>query len=198
MRKFLGALAGLVLFCAVIFLLTRGNVPREEAHYNELQVNGHALDMIVLNQHDEQAQPEYYTVCEAGKVNKTEPFESDPVRIYEADIGCFQANDGENRQKQANVCAYMALKDENGEAVEVTPTFEQIFRKAAENEHRILVMNILQMENEIYVSVELNVNWWAPCILNYYDEEKNELVKITTQDDVKYVGLRARPVKDGK
>ena len=59
-------------------------------------------------------------------------------------------------------------------------------------------MNILQMENEIYVSVELNVNWWAPCILNYYDEEKNELVKITTQDDVKYVGLRARPGKDGK
>lgn len=198
MSRFLGVLAGLALFCAAIFLMARENAPREEEHYDELQVNGHALDMIVLKQHDEQAQPEYYTVCEAGKVQKTEPFESDPVQIYETDIGCFQGNDGENRQEQANVCAYMALKDENGEAVEVTPVFERIFRKAAENKHWIFTMNILQMENEIYVSVELNVNLWVPCVLSYYDEEKNELVEIMTLDDVKYVGLRARPAKDGR
>lgn len=112
---------------------------------------------------------------------ETQPFESDPVRIYKAPYGCFDLD---------NTILSMELLDEDGNPVEVTETYARIFELAARADHNVMSITIYQLEKNIFVVAEWNVNLWSPFVLYHYDQDADKLDLLYKYDATRVIGIR--------
>lgn len=111
----------------------------------------------------------------------TQPFESDPLRIYRTPDGCMDAGSGV-------LCA--ELLDENGSPVEETETYARIFEIVSESENSVLSVSIYQLEDHVFVVEEWNVNFWSPYVLYYYDPCVDDLILLYKYDSTQVIGLK--------
>ena len=63
------------------------------------------------------------------------------------------------------------LSDENGKTVEITPVLDDIIDAVENVKHDKINMKIFNDNNDYYVYLELNTNWWYPCELYHYDKD---------------------------
>lgn len=129
----------------------------------------------------------YDTIGPDGQRQPAQPFESDPLEILTAADGCFE-NYVENQPP--NRLVNVSLLDESGNPVEITETHRRIFELAAQQEHVITKMRILQTEEHHFVTIEWNVNFWDPHVFYYYDPAADTLTELCTYDATQVVGLK--------
>jgi hypothetical protein len=53
-------------------------------------------------------------------------------------------------------------------------------------------MELIKDGSEYFVYIELNVNWWSPCTLYYYNQDTSKLVELYTFDDEQVTALKIR------
>ena len=112
---------------------------------------------------------------------ETQPFESDPVRIYKTPHGCFDLD---------NNILSVQLIDENSNPVEVTETYARIIELAAQADHNVMAITIYQLEQEIFAVAEWNVNLWSPFVLYHFDQDADKLELLYKYDATRVVGIR--------
>ena len=111
-----------------------------------------------------------------------EPFEIDNAEIYS--YSYFTSyNDDE-------LVPSSKLSDETGKTVEITPVLDDILDAIENVKHDKINMKIFNDNNDYYVYLELNTNWWYPCELYHYDKDSKSLDLIYQFDGEEIVGIK--------
>ena len=111
-----------------------------------------------------------------------EPFEIDNAEIYS--YSYFTSyNDDE-------LVPPSKLSDETGKTVEITPVLDDILDAIENVKHDKINMKIFNDNNDYYVYLELNTNWWYPCELYHYDKDSKSLDLIYQFDGEEIVGIK--------
>lgn len=82
------------------------------------------------------------------------------------------------------------LSDENGKTVEITPVLDDILDAIENVKHDKINMKIFNDNNDYYVYLELNTNWWYPCELYHYDKDSKSLDLIYQFDGEEIVEIK--------
>lgn len=82
------------------------------------------------------------------------------------------------------------LSDETGKTVEITPVLDDILDAIENVKHDKINMKIFNDNNDYYVYLELNTNWWYPCELYHYDKDSKSLDLIYQFDGEEIVGIK--------
>ena len=82
------------------------------------------------------------------------------------------------------------LSDENGKTAEITPVLDDIIDAVENVKHDKINMKIFNDNNDYYVYLELNTNWWYPCELYHYDKDSKSLDLIYQFDGEEIVGIK--------
>lgn len=96
-----------------------------------------------------------------------EPFEIDNAEIYS--YSYFTSYNDDEPVPPSK------LSDENGKTVEITPVLDDILDAIENVKHDKINMKIFNDNNDYYVYLELNTNWWYPCELYHYDKDSKSL-----------------------
>lgn len=111
-----------------------------------------------------------------------EPFEIDNAEIYS--YSYFTSYNDDEPVPPSK------LSDENGKTVEITPVLDDILDAVEKVKHDKINMKIFNDNNDYYVYLELNTNWWYPCELYHYDKESKSLDLIYQFDGEEIVGIK--------
>lgn len=183
-------LAALLLLCAIaVFFISHS---KERAFWSaNLSINGREIDVAVQETKtpfNDQPKMRYYTLCEDGKRFEIDPFESDPVIFFQMPYGCFESEIVEVNGRRKIVNRLVPMRE-----LENSPKLKRILEAVASTQdHDIFQVYIIQDADEYFVAVELNVNWWTPCTLYYYDQNEDQLIELCEFDSVEYRGIRRR------
>lgn len=111
-----------------------------------------------------------------------EPFEIDNAEIYS--YSYFTSYNDDEPVPPSK------LSDENGKTVEITPVLDDILDAIENVKHDKINMKIFNDNNDYYVYLELNTNWWYPCELYHYDKDSKSLDLIYQFDGEEIVGIK--------
>lgn len=111
-----------------------------------------------------------------------EPFEIDNAEIYS--YSYFTSYNDDEPVPPSK------LSDENGKTVEMTPVLDDILDAIENVKHDKINMKIFNDNNDYYVYLELNTNWWYPCELYHYDKDSKSLDLIYQFDGEEIVGIK--------
>ncbi|MDO5095361.1 MAG: hypothetical protein Q4D65_02275 [Peptostreptococcaceae bacterium] len=148
----------------------------------------HQIDVITK---DETTNELKYVAIHKHGTRTIEQFESDEIKIYYAEHGCFTSyfKDNDFYSKLVRI----ALQDKDGNPIETNETIESIFKAADDHSSGIHEFQIIQVGEEYFALIKLNVNWSSPCNFYRYDKETQELKLLRTFDGVDVIGVRLRP-----
>lgn len=132
----------------------------------------------------------YYSLYSNKKIKKSEAFIADETEVFFASPDCFDSYIDSIQNKVLNRLRYTNLTDKYGNDVEITPVISEIFEETAKLEHDILRMEIIKDGDEYFVFVSLNVNWWTPCTLYYFNQDSSKLIKLYTFDYEIVTGIK--------
>lgn len=111
-----------------------------------------------------------------------EPFEIDNAEIYS--YSYFTSYNDDEPVPPSK------LSDENGKTVEITPVLDDILDAIENVKHDKINMKIFNDNNDYYVYLELNTNWWYLCELYHYDKDSKSLDLIYQFDGEEIVGIK--------
>ena len=130
----------------------------------------------------------YSAIYANGKLEQTESFTADKVKIYDA------TNDFENKIVGNRIVVTLKstyLIDEDGNESHAGDDLKQFMQSLANLSHNSLWnVQIIEDGDRYLAFVKRNVNWWTPCILYKYDAENNKAVKLYEWDDEDLQGIR--------
>lgn len=133
----------------------------------------------------------YYTLTSDGEVTETEPFTPDKMEMFSVPVhDCYGNYDIEFKSKRISYLMDIALKDEDGNDVEVTPIISDIFKETLIIDYDMFTMEIFKVGDEYFVYAEHNVNLWYPCVLYYYNQEASRLIELYKFDDEVITGIK--------
>lgn len=128
-----------------------------------------------------------FAVADRHRLMPCDPFPVDEATIYQVPYGCFKSYIDNN--KVLNRLVRVEIRDEAGQPCGQFPIMDDIFQQIATLEHDLFVVRIYDVSGEYFVYVELNVNWWDPCDLYYYDQERHELIQLYELAEKETVGI---------
>ena len=111
-----------------------------------------------------------------------EPFEIDNAELYS--YSYFTSYDDDEPVPPSK------LSDETGKTVEITPVLDDILDAIENVKHDKINIKIFNDNNDYYVYLELNTNWWYPCELYHYDKNSKSLDLIYQFDGEEIVGIK--------
>ncbi|MBQ3575551.1 MAG: hypothetical protein IJA26_07760 [Clostridia bacterium] len=152
---------------------------------------GGDICFIVRDHSSEENEIEYYTLdMRRHKVAQIPPFENE-AEIYLSHYDNFSCSveDG----KVVNRLVDTKLTDLDGnpvEDIENREIIDRIFEKAAEIDHDIFRMVIIELDGEYFAQVNLNVNWVCPCDVYYYDSVDDSFREIYSFEHRDIIGAK--------
>lgn len=153
------------------------------------------VDVIVQDYRDDGGEWMYYALSHDGRAQEVDPFEPDGMTVIEVIPDSLECYIDREQNKVLNRLAEVQVYDEHGKAVNSTdPLVDAIMRQAAKLEHNLFTIRIMKVGDAAFLYTELNVNWWTPCELYYYDPAADRLIELYTFDGKEVVGLRVRNV----
>lgn len=151
------------------------------------------VDVIVKDHHGDDDTLLYYAISGSGQAQEIEPFEPDEMTVVSIVPGSLESYVDREQNKVLNRLREVWVYDENGQQVESTdPLVDAVMQQAAKLEHSMLVLRIMQVGEHVFLYAELNVNWWCPCELYWYDPVQDRLIELYTFNALEVVGLRVR------
>lgn len=168
------------VFCPCAPLLFSEDVPEDFDENTESILRAITEDPI-------SGEMEFDVIGTEGRIKSTAPFESDEITVLYATLGCF---DSDISRDDVNTLNYVEVKDENGRVVRHSILIERIFQAIADTVDTPFLNVYIIVCNDMYFPVvELNVNWWAPRRLFYYNTKSGNLTELYTYNHKKIVGL---------
>ena len=136
----------------------------------------------------------YYSIERSGvfyDAKSIEPFVPDDIRIFTVVPGGIICDDSAGNSRGHYRIDDKRLFDENGRVTEMTDALSDVFDSILELEpHLIELCQIFKDSDEYFVYLELNVNWWYPCELYYYDKASGSLKLLFKFDNERIIGIK--------
>ena len=176
-----------MIFALLAWLLRVPEIPFAE----NPQDFGGDICFIVKDHSTEENKTEYYTLdMRRHKIAGIPPFENEAT-IYLSHYGNFECSveDG----KVINRLVDTKLTDLEGnpvENIENREIIDRIFEKAAEIDHDIFRMVIIEMDGKYFAQVNLNVNWVCPCDVYSYNPANDSFTEIYSFEHRDIVGAK--------
>ena len=153
------------------------------------------VDVIVTDHHGDDDTLHYYNIGAGHLKQECEPFEPDGMTVYTMDTSGLESYIDREKNKVLNRLKYIRIEDAQGSEISPTPLMEAVVTRSATLEHDIMELHLFEVDGEIFLQTELNVNWWCPVELYWYDTEKDRLIELYTFDALEIVGLRIRDLE---
>ena len=116
----------------------------------------------------EEGKVEYFALDSHKRLMKIDAFEPDRAQKYTVPFSCFTMPD--------NLVIDYKLYDEAGKAVPVTQEVTDICDAMKEIDHDVMDVYVFRNGEEWLAEAELNVNWWTPYYLYYYNKDTRRLM----------------------
>ena len=160
--------------------------------HGDPDINGRIIEnknpIVEVATIDNSGTTNYSAIYANGKLEQTESFTADKVKIYDA------TNDFENKIVGNRIVVTLKstyLIDEDGNESHAGDDLKQFMQSLADVSHNPLWnVQIIEDGDRYLAFVKLNVNWWTPCILYEYDADNNKAVKLYEWDDVDLQGIK--------
>ena len=152
---------------------------------------GGDICFIVRDHSTEENETEYYTLnMRRHKIAEIPPIENEAA-IYLSHYDNFSCSveDG----KVVNRLIDTKITDLDGnpiENIENREIIDRIFEKAAEIDHDIFRMVIIEIDGKYFAQVNLNVNWVCPCDVYYYDPQNDGFTEICSFEHRDIIGAK--------
>jgi len=155
---------------------------------------GGDICFIVRNHATEENKTEYYTLnmqrAWKHRLAEIPPFENE-AEIYLSHYDNFSCSieDG----KVVNRLLDTKITDLDGnpiDNIENRDIIDRIFEKAAEINHDIFRMVIIEIDGKYFAQVNLNVNWQCPCDIYFYDPEDDSFSEIYSFQHKDIIGAK--------
>ncbi len=181
----LGTVAMFILLLAWLF-----HVPEIPFAENPEDFGGD-ICFIVREHETEDRKTEYYTLdTRRRKIAEIPSFENE-AEIYLSHYDNFSCS--VENGKVVNRLLDTKLTDLEGnpiDNVENRDIIDRIFEKAAEIDHDIFRMVIIEIDGEYFAQVNLNVNWQCPCDIYFYDPEEDSFSEIYSFQHKDIIGAK--------
>ena len=138
--------------------------------------------------HDNEPYELNLVIAKYQQTMECEAFEADPWIVYNVPRDCFESYLSNN--KVLNRLVYVAVKDEDDNICETPAVINDIFKQIEHLEHDLMTIRIYNVKDEFFVYVELNVNWWTPCSLYYYNQLNKRLIELKTFSNRSIEGIK--------
>lgn len=127
---------------------------------------------------------------------KIEEFTPDDTKIYTIVPGGIAEFDRFGHEYSHYVADDPQLFDESGKIVPTTEELSEVIDGITKlsDVHALFLCQIFEVESEYFVYMELNVNWFYPCELYYYDKAEKRLKYLCQLDNERIVGIRIRNI----
>ena len=145
----------------------------------------------VMTKNDSSDQISYYEVNSAGVHRKIKSFQSDPIQIYHV-TDCYHSDIVSGKVKNLLTLDKAIKTDINDKKVLLTDTDKDVLTELSDIDHEIMKTKMININNETYVVVLLNVNLWSPYCLYHYDQKKKCLKEIKTFDGEDVIGIKLK------
>lgn len=145
------------------------------------------LKTITVSETNE-SEPVYSMVYENGKIKPIQKFTPDDAKFYEIEMIGYRSELNNNEI----VGSYEAINliDTNGNAVDLDIDLDELVKLIRDTTKKnIWRIRIIEVDQEYFSFVELNVNWQSPGILYKYNQEESKLEKIYSWNEVDLIGL---------
>ncbi|BBF42504.1 hypothetical protein lbkm_1186 [Lachnospiraceae bacterium KM106-2] len=136
----------------------------------------------VITKNDSSDQISYYEVNSAGVHRKIKSFQSDPIQIYHV-TDCYHSDIVSGKVKNLLTLDKAIKTDIND---------KDVLTELSDIDHEIMKTKMININNETYVVVLLNVNLWSPYCLYHYDQKKKCLKEIKTFDGEDVIGIKLK------
>ena len=158
------------------------------------------VDVIVVDLHRADDTPHYYHIGADRIKREAEPFEPEDMTVTHIFPACLDGLPRKDGNKAYYQLGPIQVFDEEGRKTENTdPLLEKVLRQMENQEyHDVMVLRLLQTGGEAFLYTELNVNWWCPCELYWYDRQNDRLVELYTFDGLEVAGMRIRDLERAK
>ena len=184
-------LAIIILFVIGLVMLLLWDWYKGQSQYAQFDLASEGLIQasVTKEEPDKTTDLQYLAVADGSRLMPCDPFEADAMTVYDIPMGCFESYIDSEANKVLNRLVYIEIQDEEGNRCNSSPVIDDIFHQIALLEHDLFTLKIYDVSGEYFVYVELNVNWWLPCSLYYYNQIRGELIPLYTLSDQETTGV---------
>lgn len=184
-------LAIIILFVIGLVLLLLWDWYKGQSQYAQFDLASEGLIQasVTKEEPDKTTGIQYLAVADGPRLMTCDPFEADAMTVYYVPMDCFESYIDREANKVLNRLVYIEIQDEEGNRCNSSPVIDDIFHQIALLEHDLFTLKIYDVSGEYFVYVELNVNWWLPCSLYYYNQIRGELIPLYTLSDQETTGV---------
>ncbi len=160
----------------IISLLKYNNMCLDANYYNSIEV--------ITRNYDDKIN--YYEINYSGCKRKIDKFQPDSMHKYTL-LNCYDSFKNQILNEVQDDC--LIIDEKNNEKIKLDDSnLKDIVYEISKINHDIVDAKIIKVNDKYFPVVSLNVNWWSPYELYYY--ENNKLIKIVTFDDEDIIGIK--------
>ncbi|MGI6560007.1 MAG: hypothetical protein ACOX2H_01555 [Saccharofermentanales bacterium] len=145
------------------------------------------LKTITVSETNE-SEPVYSMVFENGKIKPIQKFTPDDAKYYKVEMIGYRSELKDDEIIGSYEAIY--LIDNNGNTVDLDIDLDEFIKLVLDTTKKnIWRIRIIEVDQEYFAFVKLNVNWQSPGILYKYNKEESKLEKIYSWNEVDLIGL---------
>ena len=147
--------------------------------------------VYIVTESDYNGEINYYKIDGNNNVYESRKFEYKENKRLSLSR-CFDSYIDHDKNKVLNKLTMNTCKvlDNDDNEVQYNDDILSIIKLISKLEHEIVSNDIVVLNNEYYVIVSLNVNWWTPYSL--YKYENNTLKKVITLDGENIIAIKKK------
>lgn len=111
---------------------------------------------------------EYFALASHGRRMKIDAFAPDRAQKYTIPSSCFTLGE--------NLVIEYKLYSEDGKEAPVTREIADICEAMKDVGHDVMDVHVFDIGGELFAVADLNVNWWSPYHLYYYNKDARRLM----------------------
>ena len=145
--------------------------------------------LYIVTKDDFNDEIDYYKVDKKLDLTESNKFDYEENEMLSI-VSCFKSYVDRDSNKVLNKLNKKTckVKDKDGNIVTSNKKIDNIIKLVSKLKHDIILANVVNLDNEYYVIIELNVNWWSPYYLYKYDN--NRLRRIYCFDGKNVIALK--------
>ncbi len=158
---------------------------------NYLYINDYTNSIYVMTQKDESGKIAYYEINDRKNYREVEKFKPAKSKVLTLN-NCYNMKKVKE-ESETSLEELCTLRDSQNDAVYLTQDLRNIVSLIGKKvHHEILVGKVIILDDDYYVVIRTNVNWYSPCDLYKYNKEKKELEIIYNFNKEEVVGIKLK------
>lgn len=138
--------------------------------------------IFVITKNERNNKINYYEINDRENKRTVSKFNSKEIETFEISGNCYESYIDRNKVLNKLNLDNCEITNSPKDKIELNGYLEKIVYLVSKVEHDIIGSTVLKLNDDYYVVIELNVNWWSPYKFYKYYKNSNKLKLIYTFD----------------